>query len=259
MQCRKCVSVGGQRALTQGWEDSWEGKFQSWGFPTSGGENESQSWRVSARTAALGRQWLGGAWLKGLSGLGRGLAGRSGAGLVAAAAGESDEGGRNRSGNPLGQDQLSGSHSCSHLPLSLSLPSSHFLFPLPFAPHPRHFRGKRLRWGVLPPPPAHSRHTCLQPEEGKAGLRGSQRGQHQKSPPPGAKVSHRYSTWSSHSLGQRSAIGISHGVPKILALGLRADDLGTEDTQDKRPGVTPLLPTGSLCQRSPRIMTLAFP
>lgn len=40
-------------------------------------------------------------------------------------------GGRSHSGNPLCQDLLSGSHSCSHLPLSLSRPSSHFLFPLP--------------------------------------------------------------------------------------------------------------------------------
>lgn len=39
------------------------------------------------------------------------------------------EGGRNHCGNPLGQGLLSGSHSCSHLPLSLSLPSS---CPLPF-------------------------------------------------------------------------------------------------------------------------------
>lgn len=43
-----------------------------------------------------------------------------------------------------------------------------------------------------------------------------------------------------------------------MVLGLRASDLGTEYTEYKRPGVTPFLPTGSLCQRSPRIMTLCI-
>lgn len=70
-----------------------------------------------------------GSWLKGLSGLGRGLLRQE----VGRLGGRRQERlrrvtgrGRNRSGNPLGQGLLSGSHSCSHLPLSLSL-----LLPLP--------------------------------------------------------------------------------------------------------------------------------
>lgn len=130
-----------------------------------------------------------------------------------AAAGESDEGGRNRSGNPLGQDQLSGSHSCSHLPLSLSLPSSHFLFPLPSVPHPRHFRGKRLLWGspATSPPPILDTPVSNQRRQ-RLGREANRGGQQQKSPCPGSKVSHRYSTRSPHPLGQRSAIGIPLGA-----------------------------------------------
>lgn len=80
--------------------------------------------------------------------------------------GESDEGGRNRSGNPLGQGLLSGSHSCSHLPLSLSLPSSHFLFPLPHLPQSNYLQGRKMPtfssgtcWGVLAHPSLSLSHT----------------------------------------------------------------------------------------------------
>lgn len=79
------------------------------------------------------------------------------------------EGGRrNRSGNPLGQGLFCRSHSCSHLPLSLSP-----LLPLPLSTsrRPDTSEGREcplLSWDLLgspatssPPPPASSKHTCL--------------------------------------------------------------------------------------------------
>lgn len=40
---QKTCACWGTKSLSLGLGGgSWEGKFQSWGFPTSGGENESQ-------------------------------------------------------------------------------------------------------------------------------------------------------------------------------------------------------------------------
>lgn len=77
-------------------------------------------------------------------------------------------GGRNHCGNPLRQGLLSGSHSCSHLPLSLSLPSSHPL-PFPTSTLPTVQSLPKERRCLLGDPDAspHTHSTCLYTEPAK--------------------------------------------------------------------------------------------
>lgn len=154
-------------------------------------------------------------WLKSLSGLGKGLLRKEGGRLGGQAAGEAQER-VTEEGTAL---EIPSARTCSlgHIPAATSLSPSVSLLPLPLPTSicptaqtcPREesalFSPGTL-WGVLIPPAAQSRSLSLT-RDGKGWA---------------DRLTKEGSAKSPHSLGQRSATGNPHGVPKVLILGLRA-------------------------------------